>query len=285
MFHTLYMISVLVTNPTTSADIKALGDSQYKVREAAAKRLESLPGWTALYIKNHSRKAKDPEVRSRCARVYEKLDLKWKADLLKWKADVILALFPTIPANVKAMGDRRSFKVREEATKRLESLPGFVAPYFKYYAEKTTDPVERDRCERMYEKLDRKWRSDLGGLYEGFQWEIHKIKAEKMRQKLRATVIANLAKLSAEDLKLAVAQGLCPIRDDLPLGGQGVPVKIILKGQPVLLCCKDCIEKAKADPDKTLAKAKKTMYPLRRLLTKELLQKLEQPSDSSNNRK
>jgi hypothetical protein len=35
----------------------------------------------------------------------------------------------------------------------------------------------------------------------------------------------------------------------------GVPVKITLRGQPVLLCCKGCIGKAKRTPDETLQKA------------------------------
>jgi hypothetical protein len=36
----------------------------------------------------------------------------------------------------------------------------------------------------------------------------------------------------------------------------GPPVKVLLKGQPVFLCCKDCEKKARKEPDKTLAKAK-----------------------------
>ncbi len=70
-----------------------------------------------------------------------------------------------------------------------------------------------------------------------------------------ANIAANLAKLSAEDRKLAEMQNICPVTGD-PLGTLGVPVKITLKDQPVLLCCKDCIERAKAEPEKTLAKLK-----------------------------
>ena len=72
----------------------------------------------------------------------------------------------------------------------------------------------------------------------------------------KATVAANLDKLNQEDRKLAESQKSCPIHPDDPLGAMGVPVKIVLKGQPVFLCCKDCVEKAQADPDKTLAKVK-----------------------------
>jgi uncharacterized protein (TIGR03000 family) len=70
------------------------------------------------------------------------------------------------------------------------------------------------------------------------------------------TIAANLAKLSPEDRKLAEAQKYCPIHPDDRLGVMGVPVKIMLKDQPVFLCCKDCVDRAKADPDKTLAKIK-----------------------------
>lgn len=72
----------------------------------------------------------------------------------------------------------------------------------------------------------------------------------------KETIAANLGKLSAEDRELAAAQKFCPMHPDDELGSMGVPAKITLKGQPVFLCCKDCIEKAQADPDKTLAKVK-----------------------------
>jgi uncharacterized protein (TIGR03000 family) len=70
-----------------------------------------------------------------------------------------------------------------------------------------------------------------------------------------ANISENLAKLSVDDRKLAEAQNVCPLTGD-PLGSLGVPERIMLKGKPVFLCCKECIEKAKADPDKTLAKLK-----------------------------
>lgn len=280
MFYTLYMVLVLATNPTIPADVKALGDDQFKEREAAIGRLEALPGWTALFFKHHAGKKRELEVRMRCATVYEKLDSKWRADL-------ILAIFPTIPADIEALGDRQ-YKVREAATKRLESLPGLPATYFRYFAAKSADPEVRSRCERMCEKLDLKWRSLLGALYLGFQWEIARAEARRGSQELKATIVDNLAKLSTEDLKLAVAQGSCPIREAVPLGGMGVPVKIMLNGQPVLLCCKECIKDAQANPNKTLAKVKERkenpLWYLRRFLTKEQLQNLKETPNFSKNK-
>ena len=67
---------------------------------------------------------------------------------------------------------------------------------------------------------------------------------------------ANLAKLSPEDRKLAEAQKVC-VESDEPLGGMGVPVKIMVKDQPVFLCCNSCKSGALKDPDKTLAKLEK----------------------------
>src|SRR5579884_2359597 len=95
--------------------------------------------------------------------------------------------------------------------------------------------------------------------HENGKW-VHKtervlVEAGEMRcvYLLPANIAANLAKLDADERSLAEVQSVCPITGD-PLGTLGVPVKITLKGQPVFLCCKDCIEKAKADPDRTLAK-------------------------------
>ena len=39
---------------------------------------------------------------------------------------------------------------------------------------------------------------------------------------------------------------------DNRLGSMGKPVKVMVKGQPVFLCCKGCQAKAQADPDKAL---------------------------------
>jgi hypothetical protein len=71
-----------------------------------------------------------------------------------------------------------------------------------------------------------------------------------------AAIRANLEKLSPEDRKLVEAQRFCVIQDEERLGEMGTPVKVMVKGQPVFLCCKSCRKKALADPDKTLAKAK-----------------------------
>jgi hypothetical protein len=71
-----------------------------------------------------------------------------------------------------------------------------------------------------------------------------------------AEIKENLAKLSPEDRKLADAQRFCAIDEDHRLGEMGVPYKVMIMEQPVLLCCKGCEKDAKNNPEKTLAKVK-----------------------------
>jgi Cu(I)/Ag(I) efflux system membrane fusion protein len=72
-------------------------------------------------------------------------------------------------------------------------------------------------------------------------------------EKADPEVAANLAKLSAEDRALAEKQKKCPVTGDL-LGSMDVPVKVVVKGKTVFLCCEGCESDIKADPDKFLAK-------------------------------
>ncbi len=59
------------------------------------------------------------------------------------------------------------------------------------------------------------------------------------------------------DQKLALAQMVCLVGDPNHLGEMGVPVKEVVKGKTVFLCCKSCVEDLKKDPDKYLAKLPK----------------------------
>jgi hypothetical protein len=71
-----------------------------------------------------------------------------------------------------------------------------------------------------------------------------------------AKVQANLAKLGDEDRKLAEAQKYCAVEQDHLLGAMGKPVKVMVKDQPVFLCCPSCEEEAQAHPEKTLARVR-----------------------------
>ena len=68
----------------------------------------------------------------------------------------------------------------------------------------------------------------------------------------------NIAALRDEaDQQLATAQAYCPIQTDNRLGSMGPPVKLMIAGQPVFVCCKGCKEEAEANPQETLAKVEK----------------------------
>jgi Cu(I)/Ag(I) efflux system membrane fusion protein len=68
---------------------------------------------------------------------------------------------------------------------------------------------------------------------------------------------ARLARLSAEDRRLAEAQKYCPIQQDNLLGSMGPPLKILLNDQPVFLCCKGCEKEARQRAGETLARVEK----------------------------
>jgi hypothetical protein len=63
-----------------------------------------------------------------------------------------------------------------------------------------------------------------------------------------------MSKLDPADRELALAQKSCPILGS-PLGSMGVPVKLMLTGQPVFVCCKGCVDQAQNDPATAVKKA------------------------------
>ena len=67
---------------------------------------------------------------------------------------------------------------------------------------------------------------------------------------------AALEQLDPADRKLAEEQKYCAVQPESRLGSMGPPVKLMLKDQPVFLCCGGCTKAAKKDPDKTLATVK-----------------------------
>lgn len=65
-----------------------------------------------------------------------------------------------------------------------------------------------------------------------------------------------LAKLSPADLKLVLQQRFCVVAEDSPLGSMGPPIKLMVNGEPVFICCEGCEKSAKKDAQKTLANLK-----------------------------
>lgn len=73
------------------------------------------------------------------------------------------------------------------------------------------------------------------------------------QKKAEAKIKEALAKLPAADRALAEAQRYCPIETDDRLGAMGAPIKVMVQGQPVFLCCEECRKDALAKPQETLA--------------------------------
>ena len=71
-----------------------------------------------------------------------------------------------------------------------------------------------------------------------------------------ARIKAALTKLSPADRKLAEAQRFCPVLEDSRLGSMGAPVKLVIDGETVFVCCVGCQEDAQADGQAVLDKVK-----------------------------
>jgi hypothetical protein len=61
--------------------------------------------------------------------------------------------------------------------------------------------------------------------------------------RLTEEFLANIAQLNADDQSLSKLQVLCPITEE-PLGSMGIPLKIIVDGEPVMICCEGCKDMA-----------------------------------------
>jgi hypothetical protein len=56
---------------------------------------------------------------------------------------------------------------------------------------------------------------------------------------------------TAADAALIKKQAKCPVMDE-PLGSMGQPIKVLVGDKPIFLCCKGCIKKIQAEPQKYL---------------------------------
>ena len=80
-----------------------------------------------------------------------------------------------------------------------------------------------------------------------------------MSKNEQAKVKAAMAKLSADDRRMAEAQVFCAIDQDSALGAMGPILKVNVKGQPVFVCCKGCEKEAKDHPDEALLQFQRLM--------------------------
>ncbi len=66
-----------------------------------------------------------------------------------------------------------------------------------------------------------------------------------------------LSSLSDEDQKLVKEQRFCPIMTYDRLGSMSTPLKVMIEGKPVFVCCKACVEEAQEEGAKTLKTVEK----------------------------
>jgi len=59
-----------------------------------------------------------------------------------------------------------------------------------------------------------------------------------------------LGKVTKADEKAIAAQRVCPVSGEELGGEMGPPVKVTRGGHSIYLCCKNCLKKVQADPDK-----------------------------------
>jgi hypothetical protein len=69
----------------------------------------------------------------------------------------------------------------------------------------------------------------------------------------QATPPATPGSPSAEDRLLAAKQKICPVTGE-PLDSMGGPVRLVMEGRTVFVCCKGCEEPLRKDPAKYLSK-------------------------------
>ncbi|MDB4731469.1 hypothetical protein OAF42_04455 [Planctomicrobium sp.] len=61
-----------------------------------------------------------------------------------------------------------------------------------------------------------------------------------------------VTELTAEEVALVAEQVFCPVGGEL--GGMGTPVKVMVEGKPIFICCEGCRGPLLEDPEKYLAK-------------------------------
>lgn len=77
------------------------------------------------------------------------------------------------------------------------------------------------------------------------------VQADPESETVSETEDEAVAELSAEELALVEEQVFCPVGGKL--GTMGTPVKVMVEGKPVFICCEGCRGPLLEDPEKYLA--------------------------------
>lgn len=71
----------------------------------------------------------------------------------------------------------------------------------------------------------------------------------------RRTLTVTLAAITELDRPAIAKQRTCLVTDEA-LGSMGTPIKVLIGGQPIYLCCKGCVSKVRKNPEFYLKKAR-----------------------------
>ncbi len=82
-------------------------------------------------------------------------------------------------------------------------------------------------------------------------------KSKPQSSSLANEIAEALAELSTDDQMIAKKQRFCALLVENQLGSMGIPIKLMIEGRPVFLCCDACRESALSNPQSTLGNAKK----------------------------
>lgn len=123
--------------------------------------------------------------------------------------------------------------------------PGTTGPAGKPVEDAKTDDAKKDDAKKEEGKAD-----------DAKKEEPKKEEPKTAGETLNAEEIAAINKLPEADRKAALAQKVCLVGGD-HLGAMGAPVKKVVKGKTVFLCCDSCSEDLEKNPDKYLAKLPK----------------------------
>ena len=82
-------------------------------------------------------------------------------------------------------------------------------------------------------------------------------KADTTSKKESDEISAAIAELPSDEQLIAKRQQFCAVLADNALGSMGKPIKLMIEGKPVFICCDGCREAAFKDPKTTLRMAQK----------------------------
>ena len=82
-------------------------------------------------------------------------------------------------------------------------------------------------------------------------------KADTTSKKESDEISAAIAELPSDEQVIAKGQQFCALLPENALGSMGRPIKLMIDGKPVFVCCDGCREAALKDPKTTLRMAQK----------------------------